>query len=282
MSVFDLHCHSNCSDGVLSPEQLVERAANAGVTHLALTDHDSIAGLTRAQAHAASVGIDCISGIEFSCVWARRGIHVVGLHFDASNPALLQATEYMGKQRQARAQEIARQLAKVGLHGTLAGAEALAGGAQVGRPHFAQHLVDVGAVKNIAQAFKRYLGAGKIGDVKQQWPEIEVVVEWINQAGGTAVVAHPLKYQLTRTKLLQLCQDFQAAGGRGIEVISGADQKPQQTKDMVKICQKTQLQGSVGSDFHAPDVPWQALGSSGQLPAGVEPVWADWAVVVGD
>ena len=155
-------------------------------------------------------------------------------------------------------------------------AEALANGGQVGRPHFAQHMVNIGAVKNINQAFKRYLGAGKVGDVKQQWPQFSEVTQWVVEAGGVAVIAHPLKYQLTRTKLLELCADFQAAGGTGLEVISGGGQTAAQTRAMTEVCLKTGLQGSLGSDFHAPDMPWQALGSCGPLPPEITPIWSSW------
>ena len=115
-----------------------------------------------------------------------------------------------------------------------------------------------------------------MGDIKQQWPDLADVTRWVVEAGGVAVIAHPLKYQLTRTKLLLLCADFQAAGGTGIEVIIGGDQTTQQTNTMIEICHKTNMLGSIGSDFHAPDMPWQALGRCGQLPDSVVPVWSKW------
>jgi len=261
----------------LSPEQVVECAADAGITHLALTDHDTFAGVFAARTRASQLGIELIPGIEFSCVWRNRGVHVVGLNIDIEHTELTKATEYMAQCRAERNLEIDRQLAKLGFKDSLAGACQFANGDQVGRPHFAQHLVATGVVKDVAQAFKRYLGTGKVGDVKQQWPELATVVGWINCAGGVAVIAHPLKYDFTRTKLIQLCNEFKQCGGSALEVISGGDQAPAQTLDMAKICRQVGLVGSLGSDFHMPDLRWQAFGSCGELPPDLPGVWSLWA-----
>lgn len=277
LNIYDLHSHSSCSDGALAPEDLVRRAADSGVSHLALTDHDTLAGIDQAMTAAEELGITFVPGIEFSSQWQRRGIHIVGLNVDVADANLIGATEYMTQRRQQRSVEIDQRLSRLGFKDCLAGALHYANGGQVGRPHFAQHLVAIGAVKDIPQAFKRYLGAGKVGDVGHQWPTMDEVIGWINQAGGVAVIAHPLKYQLTRTKLLTLCADFITAGGRAIEIVSGTDQSSQQTQNMVSVCQQLSLYGSIGSDFHKPGLAWQALGGCGQLPAGVNPVWSLWS-----
>jgi len=135
----------------------------------------------------------------------------------------------------------------------------------------------MGAVKNFNQAFKRYLGAGKAGDVKHQWPEMDEVVQWIHASGGAAVMAHPLKYDLTRTKRIALLNDFKACGGIAVEVISGSDQTAQDTRDLVAISNDLGLLASIGSDFHGPDMPWQALGKTGTLPPAANPVWQVWS-----
>jgi predicted metal-dependent phosphoesterase TrpH len=142
----------------------------------------------------------------------------------------------------------------------------------LGRPHFAQYLVAVGAVKDVASAFKRYLGAGKIGDVKQCWPLVDEAVSWIKSAGGLAVIAHPDKYDMTRSKLCQLLGQFKEAGGHAIEVISGK-QINSVTDKLARLAQQFDLAASCGSDFHIPNQPWQELGAFGKLPDFCQPVW---------
>ncbi|WP_075187981.1 PHP domain-containing protein [Teredinibacter haidensis] len=270
--VYDLHCHSDQSDGALSPEDLVSRAKERQVTALALTDHDTIAGIERARNCARREGIDLIAGIEFSSQWSGRGIHVVGLNIDTGNMVLLKALEKQARVREERAVNIGERLAKCGIQDAYEGAKAYAGDAAVGRPHFAQYLVDTGAVTSFKQAFKRYLGAGKTGDVKSGWPEVAEVVEWILAADGVAVLAHPAKYNMTRTKLCYLTEAFAEAGGQAIEVVSGK-QPVGLAENLAKIALQYQLAASCGSDFHVPGQPWQELGCASRLPADVQPVW---------
>ncbi|MEE3170206.1 MAG: PHP domain-containing protein, partial [Pseudomonadota bacterium] len=162
----DLHCHSTASDGALSPAALVARAAEKGVTHLALTDHDTISGLSEAATAARAHDIQLIPGTELSCLWKSRTIHIVGLDFDPANPGLLAALEQQNDNRWARARMIASRLEKLAVPDLLDRATVRAGGDVPGRPHFAEVLVEQGVVRNAAQAFKRYLGTGKAGDVK--------------------------------------------------------------------------------------------------------------------
>lgn len=272
---YDLHCHSNQSDGILSPEALVSRAKAKHVDVLALTDHDTIAGVMRARAQAELEDLELVNGIEFSCLWAGRNIHIVGLAFDPDNPDLVQAVEEQAKARQTRAREIATKLEKHGFEDIYDAAAELAAGGSIGRPHFAQAMVEKGHVRSIDQAFKRYLGAGKPGDVKQHWPEIGDVIDIIREAGGIAVLAHPLKYKITRTKLIKLVEDFVDCGGGAIEVVSGF-QKMQETSDMVRIAKKYGLLASCGSDFHAPGGQWAELGQMADMPKDVAPVWQHW------
>jgi predicted metal-dependent phosphoesterase TrpH len=270
--IFDLHCHTHFSDGLLSPEAVIARAKERGVAVLAITDHDTIAALGIAQKAAMDVGITLITGIEFSSQWGKGGVHIVGLGVDVNSPALIAAVEFQEQARNSRAQAIADRLSKAGFPGALLGAEEIAGNATLGRPHFAQYLVAVGAVKNINAAFKKYLGTGKPADVKYQWPLMEQVIGWIHAAGGVAVLAHPAKYELTRTKMCALVDSFEAAGGDAIEVISGL-QPAALTEDLLRIANARSLHASCGSDFHFPDQIWQELGSFGKLPAHAKPVW---------
>ncbi len=273
--IYDLHCHSDYSDGILSPSELVSRAHAQSVDVLALTDHDTLAGIAEATEAAKAFGLDLIAGIEFSCQWNGRGIHIVGLNVDIDNPQLQAAVESQRQRRVQRSETIAQKLHKAGIEGSLAWVQAKAGKGTIGRPHFAQFLLERGHVKNINQAFKKYLGAGKPGDVKNVWPSIEEAVAWIVAAGGQPVLAHPDKYKLTRTKLRALCADFKECGGTGLEILSGK-QNPNVTQNMLALAKEFDLRGSLGSDFHQPDQPWQELSCCGTLPAEVPPVWTCW------
>ena len=275
--IADLHTHTTASDGILRPQELVSRAKLSGVQLLAITDHDTVAGLAEAQRAADEQNIQLVNGIELSCEWAGRSIHIVGLNLDITSEPLKAAIAKQAAVRGKRAYIIAERLEKVGVKDAYAGAKAIAGEAEMGRPHFAKHMVDIGFIRSIDQAFKRYLGNGKIGDVKQDWMTIEQAVAAIHAASGRAVFAHPDKYKQTRTKLREALTVFKEAGGDGIEIISGL-QTPNITRDMVQLCRQFELLASCGSDFHDPKAGWQALGGFGKLPPELTPVWHDWAL----
>lgn len=268
----DLHSHSSVSDGALTPHELIARAAERGVTHLALTDHDTIAGIAEAELAARDQGLTLISGVELSCLWKSRTIHIVGLDFDPENAGFLAALARQNENRWARARMIADRLCKLKIPDLLESATEFAGGDVPGRPHFASALEKAGVVRNPAQAFKRYLGNGKPGDVRAYWPELAEVVGWINDAGGIAVIAHPRKYQLTATKLRELVADFRRAGGQGMEV-STSGQSSGDLGFLAELCRREGLWASQGSDFHFPGAPWCELGRIMKMPDGLEPVW---------
>ncbi len=251
-----------------------------GVTHLALTDHDTVSGLAEAEKAAVAQGVMLIPGIELSCLWRSRTIHVVGLDIDLTDSDFLAALELQHRNRWSRAAMIAERLGKLAVPELLERATAEAGGDVPGRPHFAKVMVEAGIVRNSAQAFKRYLGAGKVGDVRAFWPELEEVVRWINAAGGIAVLAHPRKYQLTATKLRELTADFRRAGGRGIEV-STSGQSSGDLGFLAELCKREKLLASQGSDFHFPGAPWCELGRVVKMPDGLEPVWHHFKQVPG-
>jgi len=272
--LYDLHSHTTCSDGALTPAQLVQRAAEAGVDVLAITDHDSTVAFDQLDP-AAEPSVRVIPAIEFSTTWRKIGVHIVGLNIKPHSDAMRAGSHFQQQARRQRAEQIAEKLEQLGLPDTLAGAAALAGSDNIGRPHFAQHLIDIGAVNNMRQAFKKYLGTGKPGDVKQHWATLPTVIQWIRDAGGTAVLAHPDKYNLTRTKLLALLDDFIEVGGQAVEVVSGR-QLPQLTRDLANICEEKGLLASCGSDFHQPGQPWAELGRFTRLPDNCQPVWDHW------
>ncbi|HEY9032578.1 MAG TPA: PHP domain-containing protein [Pseudomonadales bacterium] len=268
---FDLHCHSTASDGSLSPDVVLQRAVDAGVELFALTDHDTLQGFCQLQAVPA--GLTLVSGIELSTVWSGVSIHVVGLDFDPVHPALLSMIETLRLAREQRAHMIDSRLADRGMPGALAGAlQYCPDIGQLGRPHFAEYLRAAGYVASSNEAFDKWLGSGKIGDIKTVWPSLEAVVASIVDAGGVAVLAHPLRYKMTFSKLRRLVAAFREAGGRAVEVV-GSSMQGEQKKQLWQLVQAMQLAGSGGSDFHSPEWQWAQIGHLEPLPAFITPVW---------
>lgn len=273
--LYDLHTHSTASDGTLRPKDLVARAKQAGVSVLALTDHDSTQGLAEAREAALHLGVDLIAGAEISVSWGPYVIHVVGLGIDPECELLQQGLSRQREQRRERAMEMGRRLEKSGIEGAYDGAMALCNGRLISRTHFARFLVDRGYVNDTDKVFKRYLVQGKPGYVQGSWADLEEVISWIKAAGGQSVIAHPARYPFTRTKLRRLFGEFVELAGDAIEVVSG-----NYTRDncftMARHAMDFGLMGSVGSDFHGPEHSRLELGRVLELPAGVTPIWRDW------
>ncbi|MDJ0940899.1 MAG: PHP domain-containing protein [Woeseiaceae bacterium] len=270
--IHDLHMHSTASDGSLAPADLVDYVAERGVGVMSITDHDTTAAYDALNANGS---ITIVPGVELSTTWMGRGIHIVGLNVDRNNTTLANGLAAQAKARRSRAKLISNRLEKLGLDCPLDAVEAIAGSSAVGRPHFAQRLVDTGAVKNPQAAFRKYLGAGKPGDVRNCWAPLELAVRWISESGGTAVLAHPAKYGMTNQKLRLLLEDFVAAGGRGIEVVCGP-QDAATTRRLGMLAREFDLAASTGSDFHTPAQPWALPGSFDPLPRDLTPVWTLW------
>ncbi len=273
--LFDLHSHSTASDGSLSPTELVQRAAQAGVDVLALTDHDTTEGLAEAMRAGRSHGVDLSPGIEISVTWGGQTVHIVGLNIDHECPELLQGLNKLKEFRLWRAEEIGRRLAKKGIEGAFEGAKAFSNGRLISRTHFARFLVAQGVEQDMRGVFKRYLVHGKPGHVAGQWASLEDAVGWIRTAGGQAVVAHPARYKMTRTKLRKLFKDFKQAGGEALEVVSGSHSKDDGFV-MARHCRDFNFFASAGSDYHGPESPYIELGRLRSLPDGCVPIWRDW------
>lgn len=274
-STIDLHCHSTASDGSLSPTDLVKRAALNGVRLLSLTDHDTVLGQREARDAGEEVGVALVPGIELSCVWGNFTIHVLAYNYDLDSGCMQEIEAKQLKSRQERAGLIADKLAKKGFVDLLELACELSGAGIPGRPHFAQAMIDKGYVADHGEAFKKYLGAGKIGDVRSLWPELSEIVSSIVGAGASAVVAHPRKYNMTLTKLRTMLSEFKDAGGDGLEVVTSG-QKQGEIGMLSDLCQRMELKGSIGSDFHSPKYRWAEVGRIPALPKSVVPVWQDW------
>ena len=276
--LIDFHTHTSASDGVLDPCELVARALVDGVELLAITDHDTVTGYEAAAAYHRlnPGGMRLVPGVEFSCQWSGTTIHILGLGINCEHSSMASGLATMAAARKERGELIASRLASRGFDGALQGALENAGNSQLGRPHFAAWMVEQGYVKDHNQAFDQYLGQGKTGDVKAYWPELAEVVRWIEASGGSAVIAHPLKYRFTGMKLRRLIAAFIAAGGRAIEVHSGR-QTRDQTTHLKRLAREFDLEVSVGSDFHR-DAPYSApLGVESSPFEGLRCVWERWS-----
>jgi predicted metal-dependent phosphoesterase TrpH len=270
----DLHSHSTCSDGLLSPEALVERAVQRGVEMLALTDHDELAGLAGAREAAAAGGLRLVDGVEISVLWEDTTLHIVGLCVDAAYAPLVAGLAGIRAGRERRAQRMAESLDAAGITGCLEGARRYAKNPElVSRSHFARYLVEVGHARDTNAVFRNYLTPGKPGYVPHQWASLTDAVNWISGSGGVAVIAHPGRYPLNQQQCERLLGEFVAMGGAAIEVVTGSH-APAEFVTWARYARRFGLRASAGSDFHGPGEGYRDLGNVPVLPAGCDPVWA--------
>lgn len=273
--MIDLHCHSYFSDGVLSPDALLSKAIDSKIRMLALTDHDTTEGLSLLHEAARDHDIQIINGIELSVRWKKYDVHILGLNIQPDNPNLCELIVRQNENRIARARQIGEQLLNCGVEDAYKKASEIAGHDRVGRAHFAQLLVTEGRVPDMKAAFKRYLGSGRPAYVATSWLSMDEAVSGIIQAGGQAVIAHPLKYGLTRSKLHELINAFVDAGGVGMEVVSGA-MTSAQIMELAGLCQRYNLLASTGSDYHGDTLSYTGLGRQQPLPVNCKPIWHQW------
>lgn len=280
---YDLHCHSTVSDGLLSPSEIVARAAERGVKFLALTDHDNVDGLAEAAEAAKCCGIELINGVEISVTWRSHTLHIVGLRIDPHNPALLEGLRGIRSGRRHRAELMAESLARSGIGGVLAGAYRYAANPDIiGRTHFARFMVEAGHCKDVGSVFKRYLVKGKPGYVPHQWANLQDAIDWIRGAGGIAVMAHPGRYTAGRkamgkSTLHELLGEFATMGGQAIEVVTGSHTPPQYA-EFARYATEFGLLSSCGSDYHGPGESYRDLGRLPDLPLECKPVWGAWEI----
>ncbi|MCK5888438.1 MAG: PHP domain-containing protein [Methylococcales bacterium] len=270
---YDLHCHSTASDGSLTPTEVLLRAKEHGVTSLALTDHDTINGQQEAIDFAPSIDLKFITGIEISVTWERKCFHIIGLNIDIHHAKLTKGIEKLQQLRKERAAAISAKLEKKKIFHAHEEILKVAGQAMITRSHFADFLLENNHVKTKQEAFDRYLGRGKPAFVSTTWAELQDAVDWINQAGGIAILAHPLRYKLTTRWITRFLEAFKEMGGQGIEVVTGRS-SPDEIFRGMSLAKQYSLAASVGSDFHSPQNRWIELGKLHPLPQGVPPVWA--------
>ncbi|MRI34598.1 phosphatase [Endozoicomonas sp. OPT23] len=290
----DLHCHTTASDGSMGPLELYQRATDQGVELLAITDHDSVEA-HRYLAKKELQGPRLITGMELSTTWSNMEIHIVGLNFPLDHPDLDMIIQHQNEARKQRslliagklvkqlklsktAEELYQEVVELALNrqkDTSDDFQLSKEHIQTGRPHFAWWLIEQGYVKEMQPAFDKYLSHTKLGNLRAFWPPMSKAIAWIRAVNGQAVLAHPGKYSMTRTKLRALVRDFSIAGGAALEV-SGCNQPPGQKEELAELCLDFNLQGSRASDFHTPKNPWVELGKPHPLPEQITPVWQDW------
>ncbi len=272
----DLHSHSTCSDGLLSPLHLVERAVQRGVDMLALTDHDELSGLPAAHDAAMHGGLRLIDGVEISVLWEEVTLHIVGLCIDPDHQPLKTGLEEIRAGREQRAQRMAQSLTDAGILGSLEGARRYASNPElVSRAHFARHLVAEGYASDTNAVFRKYLTPGKPGFVPHQWAALSEAVSWITGCGGVAVIAHPGRYPLNQQQCERLLGEFVEMGGAAIEVVTGSH-APTEFSTWARYAKRFGLRASAGSDFHGPGEGYRDLGDVPALPAGCKPVWTEF------
>ena len=261
------------SDGTLTPEQLAVRAKANGVELWALTDHDEVGGQDRALAAAQAAGMKYLTGVEISITFANKTVHIVGLGFDAHNEQLKQGLHQTRGGRGERAKEMSDGLAKVGIHGANESTLKDAGNHElISRTHFARFLVEAGACQDTNEVFRRFLTEGNPGYVPHRWATLKDAVQWIVQAKGMAVIAHPARYGFTPNEEFALFTEFKNHGGQGVEVVTGSHSVAEYVTyaDMAK---EFDLFASRGSDFHSPSESRIDLGTLPWLPGQLTPVW---------
>ena len=247
----DLHMHSTASDGVFSPEELMDLAAGAGLTLVALTDHDSVAGIGAAREAARRHGMQVIPGVELSC-GGEKEIHVLGYGIDPADEGLLRFCQEHHREREERAERMVRQLGEHGMTITLARVRELARGV-IARPHIARALVEAGYASSVSDAFDRFLLPGKCGYVPKANVAVAEAAALIHRAGGVAVLAHPMKLKMGELALSSVVREWAAQGLDGLEVYHPSAQANHAAR-LCALARELGLLVTAGSDYHGESV----------------------------
>lgn len=273
-SLADLHLHSHHSDGLLSPEALIDLCAARGVTLAALTDHDTVAGCESARLACLARGVRHVSGVEVSCEWNGQTLHVIGLDFDPSHAELAEHLADIRARRAERLREMGERLErKASLAVRPLVQDILASNEVPTRMHLARALIAARLARDTADAFDRWLSRGTAGHVPAQWPALASTVATLRAAGARVVLAHPHRYRVSSGALRRLLGEFREAGGEAIEVaVAGIG--PSDLDRLATLARNLGFAASTGSDFHDPAVPWNPPGRFAKLPSDLEPLAA--------
>ena len=257
----DLHCHSYFSDGKHSPDFLLQRAETNNISHLAITDHDFAFKPTVAERRESSVHL--ISGVEISCKWQSREIHIVGIGIDPEHPTLDSLLLKQRESRKLRIEKINKLLVESNIDGLMSYLDSQRA-MSITRSHVADFLVLSGATKNRKLAFSRFLGKGGRAFAPADWTSMEEANHAITDSGGISILAHPSRYQLSRYQLASLIDTFKNAGGLALEV-SYANINPNIQRMLEETALKNGLFVSAGSDFHDMNAHWTDIGKFPQI-----------------
>ena len=259
--MIDLHTHSNCSDGTFSPRELVNKAKKTGVTRMALTDHDTIEGLGEARREAEIIGVAFIGGLEFSAEYQPGTMHILGYGFDERNERLLERIEYVQNARERRNPEIVSELNRLGMDITLEEIIAESGGGLVGRPHIAAVLLKKGYVATRQEAFDLYLAKGMPAYRDKVRLSPAESIDIIRNAGGAAVLAHPLQLKAKDAETLDaVIRELADLGLRGIECYYRNHSRKHEER-FLSLARRYNLIATGGSDFHGSNRPEIHLGT---------------------
>ncbi len=260
MARIDLHSHTTASDGSLAPEELVRLAKQQGVTTLAVTDHDTIAGLARAMAEGEQAGVEVIPGIEISCLYGETELHILGYFINPDDPRLEPALARYRASREDRNPRIVQRLQELGCALTYAEVKAAAGTATVGRPHIAQALVRKGYVNSVSEAFDRYLADDAPAYLPRRLPSPAEAIGLLRQIGGIPVLAHPVYTSRLKEPFEQVCETLKGLGLLGVEALYSSHNR-QQTERYRSISRNQGLLVTGGSDFHGEAKPNLLVGT---------------------
>ena len=265
MSRIDLHLHTTHSDGSFSTREVMTFAKQAGVTALAITDHDIVAGIAEATAIGTELGIEVVPGVEISSRLGESELHILGYFLNWTDPLLAQRLSSLRDSRHTRNPKIVQRLNELGIPITYEEVRALAGTESVGRPHIARLLMEKKFVTSAKEAFDRYLANGRPAFVDRELPEPAQAVQWIREAGGVPVLAHPTWVRTSADGLRTLIRELKATGLGGIEV-HYSTHTPSQTTEYLELAKQCDLVVTGGSDFHGVTKPDIEVGiGRGQL-----------------
>jgi 3',5'-nucleoside bisphosphate phosphatase len=262
----DLHSHTTASDGQHPPAELVRLAAEAGITHLAITDHDTVAGLVEASEAAADRGLTLVPGIELSAFIGTREVHILGHFIRPDHSELAKLSARLRIERELRMRRMIEKLNQLGIPIAFEQVTAIARDAHLGRPHLARALMEQRVCLSVKEAFDRFLAGGRPAFVGRDRISARDAIQLIRSANGTATVAHPAVSGVSATELKVLRQD----GLEGLEVFH-ADHSPATQAKYLAIAQGLELVPTAGSDFHGEQVaPGRKLGTTSMDPRHFE------------
>jgi predicted metal-dependent phosphoesterase TrpH len=255
----DLHVHTSYSDGSFSPAEVVRRAVHVGLSAIAITDHDGVDGNAEAYAEGALNGLEVIPGVEISCNFTPKNVHVIGLFIDPTEERLVATLEEVREYRRLRNPKILEKLAELGMSIAVEEVAAKARGRTIGRPHIAEVMVEKGYVADFQEAFEKYLAHNKPAYVHRRRVTAEEGIDLIHGAGGLAFLGHPGVYALPARITENIIYKLARAGLDGAEVYY-SDHLPTDTAILNRIVDEYDLLASGGTDFHGDAKPGIELG----------------------